>query len=162
MYPYGFGESSHARGLSAIIDLFPEAVAVLTSSEDPSMKCATATRSKYDKTGMKAEYIWNLNGDQGHGTETFTIAYLPGKQKDHVKGFVDGDRKNPYDVKFDYTNRKNCMVARFPYNGDQCVLWVLPSVKDEVPQECIDNFEDICDEKISTYDKSFCENDNAD
>ncbi|XP_070383953.1 uncharacterized protein [Dermacentor albipictus] len=66
-------------------------------------------------------------------------------------------KKHPTSVKFDYTNNKNCVVANFPYKGEVCILWVPKAYVSSVPQECIDQYEDICDAEVPAYEEGLCD-----
>ncbi|XP_077492418.1 uncharacterized protein LOC144103624 [Amblyomma americanum] len=141
-----------------IFDLFPEAVAVYTSSHDPSLECLTAKRSLY-QPNKRVAYTWSLKGHGGSQKGEHVLTYFPGPSKDTVIGIANRDTKHPLHVKYDYTNNKNCVVANFPYKGEVCILWVRSEVVADVPQECIDQYQDICSDKVPAYHEDQCKND---
>ncbi|KAL1425237.1 hypothetical protein MTO96_019388 [Rhipicephalus appendiculatus] len=139
-----------------IFDIFADGVGVYTSSDDPSLQCVTADRTEYEPN-KKVVYTWHLHNDQGSNKDTFVVEYHPGPTKDSVVAFVNNDKKHSRLVKFDYTNNKNCVVANFPYKGEVCILWVPKADVSSIPQECVDQFEDICDAKVPSYQKDLCD-----
>uniref|UniRef100_A0A131YNS3 Lipocalin n=1 Tax=Rhipicephalus appendiculatus TaxID=34631 RepID=A0A131YNS3_RHIAP len=139
-----------------VFDIFADGVAVYTSSNDPSLKCLTAERQEY-KPNKKVVYTWKLNGDQGSKKETYVVEYYPGPTNDTVFAIVNNDEKHPMLVKLDYSNNKNCVVANFPYKGEVCILWVPKAYVSSVPQECVDQFEDICDAEVPDYQDGLCD-----
>ncbi|KAH6924617.1 hypothetical protein HPB50_020775 [Hyalomma asiaticum] len=165
-----------------VADFFPDAVAVYTSSDDPSLECLYANRTEYVPK-QKAVYVWTLKGHRGTQRGTYKIEFRPGPTPDTAVAITnDGDlvlpacivpacitandiasisdNFRPHLVKFQYTNNKNCNIAaNFPYHGDVCMLWVTGSSRFSVPQECIDHFEDICDAEVPDYDEGICGND---
>ncbi|XP_077494662.1 uncharacterized protein LOC144105419 [Amblyomma americanum] len=136
-----------------LFDLFPEAVAVYTSSHDPSLECVTANRTLY-QPNKRVVYTWNLNGAPEKAQHV--LEYLPGPSQDTVIGIASHDTENPLHVKFEYSNKKNCVVANFPYKGEVCMLWVRIDAVPDVPQECIDQYEDICSDEVPTYREDQC------
>ncbi|XP_077494660.1 uncharacterized protein LOC144105416 [Amblyomma americanum] len=155
-----FGEHKlHRDEVNAfkVFDLFQNGVAVYTSSHDPSLECVTANRSVYEPN-KRVVYTWNLKGHRGSKKGKHVLEYLPGPRQDTVVAIQNGDTKHPRHVKFDYTNNKNCVVASFPYNGEVCILWVPKEYISEVPQECIDHYEDICDDEVPAYREDNCKN----
>ncbi|XP_065307567.2 uncharacterized protein [Dermacentor albipictus] len=139
-----------------IFDIFLDGVAIYTSSDDPSLKCVTADRTEYEPN-RKVVYTWNLNSGEKSKKDTFVVEYHPGPTPDTVVAIANHDKKHPTSVKFDYTNNKNCVVANFPYKGEVCILWVPKAYVSSVPQECIDQYEDICDAEVPAYEEGLCD-----
>ncbi|KAL3195461.1 hypothetical protein MRX96_045662 [Rhipicephalus microplus] len=138
-----------------VFDIFADGVAVYTSSQDPSLECLTAERKEY-KPNKKVVYTWNLHGNPGSENETYVVEYYPGPSNDTVFAIVNHDEKHPTLVKIDYSNNKNCVVANFPYKGEVCILWVKKAYVSTFPQECVDQYEDICDAEIPDYQEGLC------
>ncbi|KAH6929221.1 hypothetical protein HPB50_025015 [Hyalomma asiaticum] len=44
----------------------------------------------------------------------------------------------------------------------KCMMWVTKEVADYVPQNCIDQFQDVCDVAVPAYDHSLCKDDDDD
>ncbi|XP_075532087.1 uncharacterized protein LOC142564809 isoform X3 [Dermacentor variabilis] len=118
--------------------------------------CVTADRTEYKPNG-KVVYTWNLNSGKESKKDTHVVEYYPGPAPDTVVAIANHDKKHPTLVKFDYTNNKNCVVANFPYKGEVCILWVPKAYVSSVPQECVDQFEDICDEEVPAYQEGLCD-----
>ncbi|XP_049511674.1 uncharacterized protein LOC119464268 isoform X1 [Dermacentor silvarum] len=155
----GLGEHKlHRNKTNAlqIFEIFPDAVALYTSSNDPSLKCVTADRTEYEPN-KTVTYTWNLHSDQESKKDTFVVEYQPGPAQDTAIAIVNHDKKHPTLVKFDYTNNKNCVVANFPYKGEVCILWVPKAYVSSFPQECVDQFEDICDAEVPAYQEGLCD-----
>ncbi|KAH6925020.1 hypothetical protein HPB50_027172 [Hyalomma asiaticum] len=139
-----------------VFDIFADGVAVYTSSDDPSLQCVTAYRTEYEPN-KKVVYTWHLHHEEGSNKDTYVVEYHPGPTEDTVVAISDNDEKHSTLVKFDYTNNKNCVVANFPYKGEVCILWVPKADASSVPQECVDQFEDICDVKVPGYQEELCD-----
>ncbi|KAL3195460.1 hypothetical protein MRX96_045661 [Rhipicephalus microplus] len=132
----------HQVDAFAVADNFPDAVAVYSSSDDPSLECLYANRTEYAPR-QKAVYVWSLKGHRG-------------SQKVFIFTMIS-DYFRPYLVKFQYTNHKKCNIAaNFPFHGDVCMLWVTGASRFSVPQECVDHFEDICDAEVPVYNEDIC------
>ncbi|XP_037524193.1 uncharacterized protein LOC119401444 isoform X2 [Rhipicephalus sanguineus] len=139
-----------------VFDIFADGVGVYTSSNDPSLQCLTADRIEYEPN-KKSVYTWHLHGGQRSDKDTYVTEYYPGPTQDTVVAFFNNDKKHPKLVTFDYTNNKNCVVANFPYKGDVCILWVPKKDVSSYPQECVDQFEDICDAEVPDYQEGLCD-----
>ncbi|KAL1425238.1 hypothetical protein MTO96_019389 [Rhipicephalus appendiculatus] len=139
-----------------VADYFPDAVAVFTSSDDPSLECLYANRTEYVPR-QKAVYVWSLKGHRGSQNGSYKIEFRPGPSPDMAIAITNDDHFRPHLVKFQYTNNKNCNIAaNFPFHGDVCMLWVTGSSRYSVPQECVDHFEDICDAEVPAYNDDLC------
>ncbi|KAL1468137.1 hypothetical protein MTO96_025645 [Rhipicephalus appendiculatus] len=57
---------------------------------------------------------------------------------------------------FYYTDYVNCDVVDIEFRGHQCILWAKRSVKDNVPQNCIDHFVDICGVVVPEHSRDLC------
>ncbi|XP_075532086.1 uncharacterized protein LOC142564809 isoform X2 [Dermacentor variabilis] len=111
-----------------IFDIFPDGVAIYTSSNDPSLMCVTADRTEYKPNG-KVVYTWNLNSGKESKKDTHVVEYYPGPAPDTVVAIAN----------------------------HVCILWVPKAYVSSVPQECVDQFEDICDEEVPAYQEGLCD-----
>ncbi|KAL1484274.1 hypothetical protein MTO96_032669 [Rhipicephalus appendiculatus] len=55
-----------------------------------------------------------------------------------------------------YTDYENCVVTSVEFSDQFCALWTRRSVKDAVPQNCIDYFVDICDAPVPEHSRDLC------
>lgn len=85
---------------------------------------------------------------------------MPGTTPDRFEYYTEDDPERRDVVTIPYANYINCFVADGPYNnGEQCVLFVSKGTEDDVPEECIEQFEDICGVTVSTYSQDLCADD---
>ncbi|XP_049511679.1 uncharacterized protein LOC125940049 [Dermacentor silvarum] len=116
----------------------------------------TADRIEY-KPNRKVVYTWNLLSVRGSKRDKYNVAYYPGPTQDTVFAIVNHEWKHPFLAKLHYTNNKNCVVANLPYKGQVCVLWVPRAYASSFPQECVDQFEDICYVEVPAYREGLCD-----
>ncbi|KAK8767742.1 hypothetical protein V5799_005477 [Amblyomma americanum] len=64
----------------------------------------------------------------------------------------------PWEIcEFIYSDYKNCTIVDLPYEGtEQCIMFVPQEVKDDVSQECKEQFEHFCEMEVMAYDKESC------
>ncbi|KAL1484803.1 hypothetical protein MTO96_032395 [Rhipicephalus appendiculatus] len=57
-----------------------------------------------------------------------------------------------------YSDYVNCVVADLELQGDghQCTLWTRPRFKNNVPQNCIDQFVDVCGVVVPEHSRDLC------
>ncbi|XP_077523688.1 uncharacterized protein LOC144134716 [Amblyomma americanum] len=140
-----------------MIGSLPSLVAMYTSSDSPIFKCLSATRTRYDNEQKVATYVWHLKGLAGSEKKQSAFHIIPGNTVDDVLFTLDDDDKDWYTAHYHYSNYKNCLVATIPYNGeDLCMLWVSKEVVDDIPEDCIDQYEDTCDVKVPEYTSDTC------
>ncbi|KAL1474565.1 hypothetical protein MTO96_037874 [Rhipicephalus appendiculatus] len=70
--------------------------------------------------------------------------------------FTVGEDSTPLEGIIYYTDEKSCAVADLEYDGHVCLLWARREVKDSVPQECIDHFEDVCGVTVNQHSRDLC------
>ncbi|KAL1445227.1 hypothetical protein MTO96_029289 [Rhipicephalus appendiculatus] len=105
------------------------------------------------KTG---EYVWLLRGHKKNAKRTIPFYVAEGDSPDTFR-FMEGSEDAPAKVgKFYYTDYKSCAVMDMPYKGRQCILWAEETKKDELPQECLDQFNKNCGGGTPLYHKNLC------
>ncbi|KAK8779794.1 hypothetical protein V5799_018866 [Amblyomma americanum] len=140
--------------------VFRRAIAISSSSNDTSFKCLSATLTHYDPRTKKATYVWHLKARGEKPARNITFDIEGGEIPDQVTYFVDNDRTRPHTAYYNYTDYRNCMVMIVPYsNHDHCLLWVTRSVVSNVPQHCLDNYEETCEVRIPQYENDLCGDD---
>uniref|UniRef100_A0A023GA46 Putative lipocalin-5 1 n=1 Tax=Amblyomma triste TaxID=251400 RepID=A0A023GA46_AMBTT len=140
--------------------LFRKVVAISSSSNDTSFKCLRATLTSYNLEEKKATYVWHLKARGEKPARNITFDIEGGDIPDQATYFVNNDRTRPHTAYYNYTDYENCMVMIVPYNDhDHCLLWVKRSVVHNVPQNCLDNYEETCDVRIPQYEHDLCGDD---
>ncbi|KAL1458846.1 hypothetical protein MTO96_027657 [Rhipicephalus appendiculatus] len=107
---------------------FPVAIAVFDADKDGDLDCVVSVRSTYDEEGHTATYTWLLPGFNGHEKQNITFNLREGASPDKPV----------------YTPE------------DECMLWMSQEAVKDIPQNCVDHFEDNCDIKNPAYDEDSC------
>ncbi|XP_049511090.1 uncharacterized protein LOC125939752 [Dermacentor silvarum] len=142
-----------------IFDKFPYVVLVYTSGDDPEFQCLTNKRTELDMDAKKATYVWMFKGHNGSERKNVALHLSAGDAPDWAVFTLNNDTEHSSPAHFVYTDYKYCVVTEIPLDGDQCQLWVSEDVKDNIPQYCLDQLEDICDVSYEEYSKELCQND---
>ncbi|XP_037523622.1 uncharacterized protein LOC119400679 [Rhipicephalus sanguineus] len=74
---------------------------------------------------------------------------------------IVGDDPSVKEVILYYTDDK-CCIADMEYHGHQCILWIQRSLKDAVPQVCIDQFVDTCGVIVDPHRRDLCDDGEGD
>lgn len=130
---------------------FQYAVAISDSDNDTILECMHTTRTDVDLETGTATYAWffpdvgraipfHVKAGDEPGTITFTVE----------------DDPTPFEGAIYYTDYENCVIADLEYRGHQCTLWAQSEVKDNVPQECIDQFVDTCGVTVPQHSRDLC------
>ncbi|XP_077488705.1 uncharacterized protein LOC144099352 [Amblyomma americanum] len=138
---------------SGLIDM----VAVRDVNPDPMFKCLTARRIQFDAEAPSATYLWFLHAAEDKETERVAFHFTPGNTSGTTRAIVDSDTSHPVVARFPYTDYSSCGVLEQNYFGYQCTLWVSDETKDSISPECLRQYEDICGESVSLYDKNICD-----
>ncbi|KAK8780850.1 hypothetical protein V5799_017808, partial [Amblyomma americanum] len=138
---------------SGLIDM----VAVRDVNPDPMFKCLTARRIQFDAEAPSATYLWFLHAAEDKETERVAFHFTPGNTSGTTRAIVDSDTSHPVVARFPYTDYSSCGVLEQNYFGYQCTLWVSDEAKDSISPECLRQYEDICGESVSLYDKNICD-----
>ncbi|KAH6928775.1 hypothetical protein HPB50_019475 [Hyalomma asiaticum] len=141
-----------------LFDRFPYVVLVYSSGDDPEFQCLTNKRTELDMEAKKATYVWMFKGRNGTPRKNVALHLSAGDSPDRVVLTVNNDTEHSTVAHFVYTDYKECVIVELSYDGDQCQLWVSADVKDDVPQHCLDQLEDICDVSEEEYSKELCQN----
>ncbi|KAH7961748.1 hypothetical protein HPB52_011864 [Rhipicephalus sanguineus] len=132
---------------------FPVAIAMFDTDKDGDLDCLATVRSNFDEEGHKATYTWLLPGLNGHEKKNITFDLREGASPDKpIYTPEDGDGSDKV-ANFIYSDNKQCTVLEIPYKNElQCILWVNPKIVKDVPQHCLDYYEDNCDMPNPAYD----------
>ncbi|KAL1458845.1 hypothetical protein MTO96_027656 [Rhipicephalus appendiculatus] len=160
--PFAQGQAKHrlqhnVTDAFKMFEIFPVSIAVFDVDKDGDLECLTTVRSNYDKEGHTVTYTWLLAGLNGHVKQNITFNLREGASPDKpVYTPEDGDGNDKV-ANFIYTDYKTCTVLEIPYKNEQeCILWLTREALNDVPQNCVDHFEDNCDMKNPAYDEESC------
>uniref|UniRef100_G3MSK1 Lipocalin/cytosolic fatty-acid binding domain-containing protein n=1 Tax=Amblyomma maculatum TaxID=34609 RepID=G3MSK1_AMBMU len=142
---------------SYVIKNFETPVLILASSDDAELECLSARLTHFNEAARTATYVWNIKGHKGSQKRIRSFDLRQGKELNQVD-FKEKDGPSGT-VTVPYSDMKNCFIGTFPtvLYGGQCMMWVRKEVEDNVPQNCIDEFEDICDVEVSEYNHDLCQ-----
>ncbi|KAL1486912.1 hypothetical protein MTO96_031166 [Rhipicephalus appendiculatus] len=105
------------------------------TDNDGDLDCLVTVRSNFDE-----------EGPQGH------LHVASARSQRSARS--DGSEKV---ANFIYSDNEKCTVLEIPYKNDQeCILWVNPKILKDVPQHCLDYYDDNCDMKNPAYDEQSC------
>ncbi|XP_075550488.1 uncharacterized protein LOC142584213 [Dermacentor variabilis] len=152
-------ETSDVPDSFKIFENFPFAVAVSDQNNDRIYECLTAKRAWLNPEEKKGEYIWFFGGHGGTPKRTVAFYVFEGSSPDTFRFSVGQDDASSEEAKFYYTDYDNCAVLDIPYNGRQCILWTKETVKDSVPQKCMDEFMKNCGVGAPLYKDDLCSGD---
>ncbi|KAL3245333.1 hypothetical protein MRX96_046998 [Rhipicephalus microplus] len=140
-----------------MFEIFPVSIAVFDADKDGDLDCLTTVRSNYDEEGHTVTYTWLLAGLNDHVKKNVTFNLREGLSPDKpIYTPEDGDGSDKV-ANFIYTDYKTCTVLEIPYKNEQeCILWVTQEALNNVPQNCVDHFEDNCDVDNPVYDQESC------
>ncbi|XP_077515169.1 uncharacterized protein LOC144125557 isoform X2 [Amblyomma americanum] len=160
--PEGWCKANHQlkHGVADAFKIFRDfdyGVGILDIDQDGKLDCVTARRTEFDKNGPSATYVWILPGPNGKEKKNVTLHIRAGSAPNKPV-FTVGDGGAPEQAaNFIYADYKTCSVFELPFDGVQeCMLWTSKESKDDVPQHCVEQFEDNCDLKNAAYDKDTC------
>ncbi|XP_077515171.1 uncharacterized protein LOC144125558 [Amblyomma americanum] len=140
-----------------IFENFPSAVALYDIDQDGDLDCMTAERTELSNNPRHATYILSLKGLNGHQARNITFHITPGPTPDIKLFTVNEDYDHELQGRFIYTDYVNCAIDEFPIdNRQECILWVNTEVKDNVPQSCLDQFQENCENGVLAYDEDSC------
>uniref|UniRef100_A0A6G5A390 Putative lipocalin n=1 Tax=Rhipicephalus microplus TaxID=6941 RepID=A0A6G5A390_RHIMP len=143
-----------------VIEAFSRPVSIYKDSNNSPFKCLSATRTRFDPQAKEATYIWHLKDDHGKVKQNVSFDVEKGKEFDQVTFYVDDDRTQPFTAYLNYTDYQNCIVVIVPYSGhNHCMMWLQRRVAHNVPQNCLDKYEEKCGVKIPTFDSDLCKDD---
>ncbi|XP_049527773.1 uncharacterized protein LOC125947336 [Dermacentor silvarum] len=113
---------------------FPHVVAIFNWNDDAFFECLEGKQISFDPEAKKTTYIFMYKGH--HGEDKKNVAY-------HIS-------QGPAINEVIY------------YLDDECMLFVSKQAADNVPQECIEQYNDICGIAFSVYARDLCPDDEED
>ncbi|XP_037579022.1 uncharacterized protein LOC119461724 [Dermacentor silvarum] len=140
-----------AADIIKLISTFDYLVAISDADNDTIFECMSAKRVEFDPEVLSATYLWVFPST---GVEVPIYIHLGGPLG-KVQFTIPQD-KIPREGIVYYSNYKNCVVVEAELYGQQCVLWTSTDVKDNVPQDCIDNFVDTCGVIVPKHSRDLC------
>ncbi|XP_075535378.1 uncharacterized protein LOC142570966 isoform X2 [Dermacentor variabilis] len=131
--PFASGKAKHqlkhdVTDAFKTFEVFPYAITAFDSDDDGDLDCAMVVRQQLDENQKTATYVLVLPPVNGRQPENHTYYLKEGSTTDKPVFTVD----------------------------DGCGLWVTKDVLHSFPQECIDQFEDNCDNAVAVFDDDTC------
>ncbi|KAK8758300.1 hypothetical protein V5799_004069 [Amblyomma americanum] len=132
---------------------FDSAVAISDSDNDTIFECLTAKKTDINLESKTANFTFLM---PTAGKE-ISIHVKPGDEPSTLILTSDDDPTPREGVNY-YTDYHDCVVANLELEKDknQCILWARREVKDNVPQDCIDHFVDICGVIVPAHSRDLC------
>uniref|UniRef100_G3MRN1 Lipocalin/cytosolic fatty-acid binding domain-containing protein n=1 Tax=Amblyomma maculatum TaxID=34609 RepID=G3MRN1_AMBMU len=135
----------------------PHLVAISDSNNDTIMECLTLERTELNIQNKTSAYMFLFRGHHGTAKRNLTFFASQISAPDNFEFYTEEDPTTKSIVTIPYWNGINCFVADGPYhNGEQCMLFVSKGIEDEVPGECVEQFEDICGVAVPNYSRELC------
>ncbi|XP_075538242.1 uncharacterized protein LOC142572778 [Dermacentor variabilis] len=136
---------------------FPYALAIYDADLDGDLDCVYAVRTDFSDEPQQATYVLLLNGIGGNQPRNITYHIKPGPAPDVTSFTIDEDYDNVEECHFDYTDYKNCLILEFPFvAGQDCLLWITKEAFVDMPEECMRQYVDTCDDALNSYDEESC------
>lgn len=135
------------------MEQFAYAVAISDSDNDTIFECLAAKRLGIDPETHTGTYEFSLPSSG----RTLLFYVRPGDSPGTMTMTSDID-SNPKEGIIYYTDYKDCVVADLELEGEghQCTLWTRARVKNNVPQNCIDQFVDVCGVVVPAHSRDLC------
>ncbi|XP_077551354.1 uncharacterized protein LOC144165115 [Haemaphysalis longicornis] len=136
-------------------------IAISDIDNDQRLECLTVMRKDLDPEAKTVTYIWSINQGPGQKRKHYAFHYTQGDSPDTAYFTVGNDTK--VEVKrVRYSDYKNCVITESSHFLEECTLWVPKDVVNQVPQNCIEQFADICGEAVNLRSNNICEDDYTD
>uniref|UniRef100_A0A131Z3C8 Lipocalin n=1 Tax=Rhipicephalus appendiculatus TaxID=34631 RepID=A0A131Z3C8_RHIAP len=164
---YGFASANppanRPRGNADSVRMFatfPHAVAVFTTQNDTSFKCLSATRRNFKPREKTVTYVWHFKNHTGHQRRDVVFDVDFSETPGEGTFFVNNDKTRPFRAIYKYSDYTTCAVISFPYGEkDHCTMWMKRARVHNVPQHCLDKYEEICDIGVHLVDRDICRDD---
>ncbi|XP_077538892.1 uncharacterized protein LOC144151653 [Haemaphysalis longicornis] len=131
-----------------IWEIFETPVAITDADNDTVFECAAAWRTAIDPEAKTATYSMDFGG-------RMEFLVHPGEAPATYVITVVGEPET-YEARYYYTDYENCVVTDLDFHGYVCMLWTTRAVKDNVPQQCIDQFVDTCGVIAPKHSRDLC------
>ncbi|KAL3191478.1 hypothetical protein MRX96_059851 [Rhipicephalus microplus] len=138
-----------------VLKQFKDVMAISDSDNDTIFDCLVSHRTNIKYETQTATYVWNIKGGNSSSKPGVVFQQLKPGRATGTLDVIMGDDPNVKEAILYYTDDK-CCVADIEYNGHQCILWVQRSLKDTVPQVCIDQFVDTCGVVVDPHGRDLC------
>uniref|UniRef100_A0A131YQH6 Lipocalin n=1 Tax=Rhipicephalus appendiculatus TaxID=34631 RepID=A0A131YQH6_RHIAP len=139
-----------------IFTSIPDAVAISDTNADGIFECASAKLTDTKDNPEEATYEMTLMDGANADKKPVTFHITPGETLDRIQ-FYAGDNADVKEVgQFLYSNYKSCSIIKGEYEGNRCLLFVKKELKDDVPQECVEKFGELCGVAVSVHDRDLC------
>ncbi|KAL1445119.1 hypothetical protein MTO96_029339 [Rhipicephalus appendiculatus] len=134
--------------------------AVEVRSRQQVLGSGSYQKRNIDYEAETATYVWNFKGADGSSKPDVVLQVRRGPSPGTLD-VVIGDDPTTKEAILYYTDDK-CCVADIEYNGHQCILWMQRSLKDTVPQVCVDQFVDTCGVVVDPHRRDLCDDGEGD
>ncbi|XP_054932095.1 uncharacterized protein [Dermacentor andersoni] len=137
---------------------FPYVMSIYDADADGDLNCVYAVRTDFSDEPLQATYVLLVNGIGGRQPRNITYHIKPGPSPDVTLFTIDDDYDNVHECHFDYTDYKNCVILEFLFVGGQdCLLWITKEALADIPEECMRQYVDTCDQVPKSYDEETCD-----
>ncbi|XP_077540078.1 uncharacterized protein LOC144152616 [Haemaphysalis longicornis] len=136
---------------------FPNVTAIYSKSAtyaNANLECFTAELTHLDKKEGTANYTWYLPKQSG---EPSTIVHhlMEADSPYEVNVITSPGPDTAWTAIWPYSDNK-CIIAKAKDTQDVCLLFVNNDSVDNVPEECTEQYKNICGEGVLLYDKDKC------
>ncbi|XP_037576977.2 uncharacterized protein LOC119459344 isoform X1 [Dermacentor silvarum] len=139
---------------------FPHAVAVFTTKNDTSFKCLSTTRRHFNPRQKTVTYVWHFKNNTGHRRRDVVFDVDFSQTPGQGTFFINNDKTRPFTAIYNYSDYRACAVITTPYEGhDHCSMWVKRARVHNIPQHCLDKYEEICGIGENLVDRDICRDD---
>ncbi|KAH6938104.1 hypothetical protein HPB50_006781 [Hyalomma asiaticum] len=139
-----------------IFSRFPNVVAISDWNDDAFFECLSGKRIDFDPDTRETTYIFMYKGHRG--AERANVAYhiSQAPSQNHFFYYLDNDTEKKRNATLHYTDYTTCNIIQGAYHGDQCMLFVTKQAADNVTEDCIEQYNDICGASFSLYSRDLC------
>ncbi|KAL1484802.1 hypothetical protein MTO96_032394 [Rhipicephalus appendiculatus] len=134
---------------------FPYSVSISDSDNDTIFECMTSKRLAIDEETMTGTFEFLLPS-----LGRTLLYYVREGDSPGTMIFTSSTDPIPRDGIIYYTDYQNCVVADLELEGDghQCTLWARAEVEKNMPENCIDQFVDVCGVIVPADSRDLCAN----
>ncbi|XP_054922350.1 uncharacterized protein [Dermacentor andersoni] len=142
-----------------IFSRFPDVVEISNWNDDDFFECLKGKQVFFDPQAKKTTYIFTYKGHNGADKTDVAYHISQGPAINEIIYYLDDDVQHKDKGILHYTDYTTCNVIQGPYHGDQCMLFVSKESADNVTQDCIEQYNDICGAGFSMYARDLCPDD---
>ncbi|XP_077554430.1 uncharacterized protein LOC144169246 isoform X1 [Haemaphysalis longicornis] len=135
-------------------------LAIYDQDLDGDLDCLVAKRTELDTNAHTTTFLFEFGRPGSPQRHSQKWNFKAGETLDQLVTTVDDDEDHSFISRFSYSDYATCGVFEAPFNGRQeCILFTTKEVKDDVSQDCMDQFQDICELSELVFDDNCYEDD---